>query len=108
PEQRGEVADEIAEIDALLGGEEDRELATVPLPFGVGELHHETVRLHPLHRFAARRLVLLAQLAQALDFLGRGEALRFLARRLPLERQPPMRAAGEALVGQLARAADRP
>ena len=38
---RGEVADQRAEVDPLLGGEVDRELVAVPLPLGVAHLHHQ-------------------------------------------------------------------
>src|ERR1019366_1216599 len=40
-EQSLELVDELAEIDALLGREIDRELLAVPLPLGVGYLQLE-------------------------------------------------------------------
>ena len=52
-EQRGEVPDEGAEVDALLRGEVDGELVPIPLPFGVAHLHHQVVRAHALDHLPA-------------------------------------------------------
>jgi hypothetical protein len=56
-EVRGQVAHEGAEVDALLGREVERELAAVPLPLGVGDLHGERVQPHALGALPARRVV---------------------------------------------------
>ena len=98
-EHRGEIAHEAAKVDATLSSEEQRELAPVPLPLGVGQLHHEMVRLHSLHRLATRVLVLGRQLAVE-HVVGRsGESERGAWWR---GRSAAVRAAVAADFGQLA------
>src|SRR5256885_5289144 len=50
---RRKLADEIPEVDAFLGSEIERELLAVPLPLGVGDLHHELIGFYALHRLPA-------------------------------------------------------
>src|SRR5579883_468658 len=81
-EERREVADEVPEVDPLVGGEIERELLSVPLPLGVGQLHHEPVGLDPLDRLASRGLVLRTELAGLAHLTGRREPERLARRRL--------------------------
>ena len=75
-EQRGEIAHQAAKVDATFGGKVDREFAPVPLPFDIGELHHQMVGLHAVDRLAAHFLVLDGQRTVELLVGCGGEAQR--------------------------------
>src|SRR5205085_10792124 len=80
PEHRREVADQITEIDALLGREVKRELFPIPLPLGVRDLHDELICLDALHRLPARVLILAANFAEAPQVIVRCNPADFLRR----------------------------
>ena len=104
-EQRRELAHEVPEVDALLGREVDRELAPVPLPLGVRQLHDEVVRLHALHGASSRDLVLLPQLLVPLHVFVRREPARAL---LCTVGPGCVRHTRHALLRELARRMDAP
>jgi hypothetical protein len=66
-----ELADELAEVDALLGDEVERELAAVPLVLGVDDLHRQLL-LADLGLAELQRLLLLLPLAD--EHPARGSA----------------------------------
>jgi hypothetical protein len=99
-EHRRQLADELPEVDSLLGREVEGELPPVPLPLGVGQLHHQAVGLHPLDGAPSGDLVLLGQLRCARLVLERRQPQR--TPRRGAGRQP-VRDAGSALVRQLPR-----
>ena len=70
---RGELAHQVSEIDAFFGGEIKRQLLSIPLPFGVGDLHHQVIRLHALHCLATRVFVLCPHFGEAAYVVARGE-----------------------------------
>ena len=90
--QARQVPHERAEVDALLGGEVDRELALIPLPFGVGHLHRQVVLAHPVANRAAHVFFINTEVRGDLAVFRRSRAkngprgrggLRALALRLP-------------------------
>ena len=64
---------QIAEVDALLSGEVDGEPPSIPLPFGVGDLHLELQLSHELDRGAAHRVLVGAEPDRGVDLLRGGE-----------------------------------
>ena len=94
-----QATDELAEVHALLGGEEDRQLTTIPLPLGVGDLEVELEFARELNRRLAHGMFIGAETHGAVDFLRRRNAHdgRQLLRRCLAVRGP-----GFALVGELA------
>ena len=67
-----EVAHERTKIDTLFGREIQCELAPVPLPLGIGELHLQTECAHLRHGVAARAFVVANQGLRATDVVGLG------------------------------------
>src|SRR5690606_28127828 len=68
-----QLADELAEIDAPLRREVDRELVPVELPLGLGDLHLEAELLHLLAGDLPDPLLVGAERTGLLDFLGARE-----------------------------------
>src|SRR5688500_2775893 len=72
-EERREIADEVAKVDALFGGEVEREFFPVPLPLCVGELHRQAVGTYAIHALAPRFFVQPAELRCRRLVTRRGE-----------------------------------
>ena len=72
-EQACEVPHQRPEIHALLGGEVNRELALVPLPFGVGDLHGEIVLPHAVPYGAAHFFFIASQIGGRLPIFRCGD-----------------------------------
>src|SRR5258708_35328884 len=70
PEHGREVSHQSAEIDAVLRREIHRQLAAVPLPFGVGRLHLEGVVRHSLAHLLADVVLVVAHLFRPPDVVG--------------------------------------
>src|SRR2546425_7513995 len=68
--QARQVAHQRAEVHTLLGSEVDRELALVPLPFGVGDFHREDVQAHAVTHRPAHLFFIDAQVGGSLAILG--------------------------------------
>ena len=79
-EHRGELAHQVSEVDAFFGGEIKRQLLSIPLPFGVGDLHHQVIRLHALHCLATRVFVLCPHFGEAAYVVAGGETPCLLGR----------------------------
>src|SRR6266480_1781716 len=77
---RGALAHQVSEIDAFFGGEIKRQLLSIPLPFGVGDLHHQVIRLHALHCLATRVFVLCPHFGEAAYVVARRETPCLLGR----------------------------
>src|SRR5512143_2952583 len=103
PEDGGEVAHQGAEIHPLLGREVQRELAAIPLPRGVGDLHRQVVRPDPVASRAPRRVFLGVQLLGLLHVGGGGAAQHVaLHRRGDIGKRAAAAAARTLLEGHLA------
>src|SRR5882762_1164752 len=74
PKQTREVAHQRPEVHPLLGGEVNRELALVPLPFGVGDLHREIVLPHTVPYSATHLFFVESQVRGRLPIFGRRQA----------------------------------
>src|SRR5690606_31506983 len=69
-----EVAHELAEVDASLGGEVDGELVAVELPLRLTDLHLQAVLRHLFARDAAHARLVTAQRHGAIHLIGSGNA----------------------------------
>src|SRR3954468_20231604 len=82
-EQRGQIPDQRPEVNALLGGEGDRQLLPVPLPLRVAHFHQELVGAHSLDHLLAALLFGQADLLVQLQvFVVRATEHRLERRRL--------------------------
>src|SRR5690606_28593977 len=70
PERSRQVANQLAEVDATLGREVDRQLVPVELPLGLGDLHLEAEFLNPLAGDPPDPVFVRAEHLEALEVLG--------------------------------------